>query len=301
MEQEQPENSHTAGQVTTSASGRRSDLVLGLLLFGVAALLFLPATLFLVRTTIAQEQLYTSLTVIAVMLTVMWRDHNFTLHLAADLGKATLGLLALSFFLLALQSMLGLNGIIIMAYLCAFSAFLVFVIGEKYLREVCLISGAFALFVFFALSIQSFDWPLRRLAGGYSAWMLQLFGLEIELSMQAMKGEPGLFLVSNGRPFFVAAECNGFGMISASALMAVLIAMYRQRTLVDALLMLAGGAFIGFIGNTLRIFIIVMLAPYVENYMLMHEIVGIALLYSTMGVLYWLFSPSRHKKSSADT
>jgi exosortase/archaeosortase family protein len=278
-----------------SAKDRRGDLLYGSLLFLVTALVFLPATLFLVQTTIAQEQLYTSLTVLVVMLVIVWRDHDFTFHVAADLGKPTLGLLGLSFVLLGLQLVFQISGLAILAFLCAIAAFLLYVMGERFLREVSLLSGAFALFVFFALSIQSFDWPLRRLAGGYSGWMLQLFGLEIDLTMQAVEGQPGLFLISEGRPFFVAAECNGFGMISAAALMAVLIAMYRQRTVLDSLLMLAAGGFIGFVGNTLRIFVIVMLAPHVSDYMLMHEIVGIALLYSSIGVIYWLFAPPRKK------
>lgn len=275
--------------MSTTNPQRRGDLLLGAVLFGLTAIIFLPATLWLVRATLAQEQLYTSLSVLLVLLAIIWRDHDFSRSPAADLGKTTLALLALSFLLLSLQPLLGIGGLIIFAYLSSFAAALVFLMGERFLREVSLISAAFALFTFFVLSIESFDWPLRSMAGVYSGWLLELFGAQVELSLNAVKGEPGLFLISEGRPFYVAAECNGFGMITASALMAVLLALYRGRSALDCVLQLAAGGFIGFVGNTLRIFIIVMLAPHVSNYMLMHEIVGAIALYATLGTAYGLF------------
>ena len=50
--------------------------------------------------------------------------------------------------------------------------------------------------------------------------------------MQSDSG-PMLILLNNGRPFHVAAECNGFGMISSCLLMTLIIVLYRRLSLFD--------------------------------------------------------------------
>ena len=59
------------------------------------------------------------------------------------------------------------------------------------------------------------------------------------------------------------------------ALLSVLLAIYRKLGPIDAALNLLSGIALGFIFNTLRILIIVLLAPsMMDHYHLMHEIVG---------------------------
>ena len=125
------------------------------------------------------------------------------------------------------------------------------------------------------------DWPLRSMAGKWSAYVLELIGQSAELGLFGQASEPPmLVLVVNEQPFNVASECNGFGVIITSLLLALLLAIHRRLNIFDLGLNLLAGAIIGFMFNIVRIVIIVLLAPsMMERYHLMHEIVG--------GFTYW--------------
>ena len=98
--------------------------------------------------------------------------------------------------------------------------------------------------------------------------------------MQGEQALPMLILWVNQHPFHVASECNGFGVILTSLLVAFLLGLYRRLGAMDLLLNIAVGCFIGFVFNILRIVVIVLLAPaLLEHYLLMHEIVG--------GITFW--------------
>ena len=129
--------------------------------------------------------------------------------------------------------------------------------------------------------MQPLDWPLRSLAGQWSGYILEMFGQSTELGLVGQEaGPPMLILMVNEHPFHVASECNGFGVILTSLLLALMLAIYRRLNIFDLCLNILAGVIIGFIFNTLRIIIIVMLAPsLMEHYHLMHEIVG--------GITYW--------------
>jgi exosortase/archaeosortase family protein len=102
-----------------------------------------------------------------------------------------------------------------------------------------------------------------------------------------------LLLFSEGRPFHVAAECNGFGMVTSALLMATLLILYRRIPLFDRAGWLVIALFLGLLFNALRIVIIVLLAPLLpdERYMLMHEIVGLLTTYGGLAALYFLLMP----------
>ena len=125
------------------------------------------------------------------------------------------------------------------------------------------------------------DWPLRSMAGEWSAYVLELIGQSTELGLFGQVGEPPiLVLMVNEQPFHVASECNGFGVIITSLLLALLLAIHRRLNIFDLGLNLLAGVIIGFMFNIVRIVIIVLLAPsMMEHYHLMHEIIG--------GITYW--------------
>lgn len=167
------------------------------------------------------------------------------------------------------------------AYGCALISVALFAFGEQARRIAITVGWTLTSFLVLSLLMEPLDWPLRHLAGDWSGWLLSLIGQSVELSLtQNEEGIPMLILMVNEHPFHVASECNGFGVILTSVLVSILLAFYRRLSPFDFGLNLLAGLLIGFAFNTLRIVIIVLLAPHMlEHYMLMHEIVG--------GVAFW--------------
>ena len=147
------------------------------------------------------------------------------------------------------------------AYGCALISLALFVFGEGARRIAVTVGGTLIAFLFLSMLMEPLDWPLRGLAGQWSGAVLQLLGQTVQMGL--MQGEeqlPMLILLVNQHPFHVASECNGFGVILTSLLVAFLVGLYRRLGIVD-LLNIAVGCLIGFVFNTLRIVIIVLLAP----------------------------------------
>jgi exosortase/archaeosortase family protein len=166
-------------------------------------------------------------------------------------------------------------------------AVLLFVFGDSVLRPALGFSIAFSGFTFVMVFFPYADWPLRVLAGKTVLWFLDLLGRPVEL---ALAGDPPrLILINGGRPFEVAAECNGFGIISGCVLLALLLVFSRRVRVVDKILVLALAPLLGFFSNAIRILLIVLLAPAAgESYHLMHETVGVLMLFGTLAALWWL-------------
>lgn len=174
---------------------------------------------------------------------------------------------------------------------------LLFVCGDSVFRPALGFGLAFTGFTFLSVLFPFADWPLRLLAGKTDMWLLGLLGHPVELGFT---GEPvRLVLINAGRPFEVASECNGFGIISGCVLLALLLVFSRRLRVLDKLIVLALAPLLGLFSNALRILLIVLLAPAAgDNYHLMHEAVGILLFFGTLAGLWWLVAglPERHAK-----
>ena len=132
-------------------------------------------------------------------------------------------------------------------------------------------------------------------AGDWASWILGLLGCGVELRWVESAGEPMLLLIHEGFPFHVAAECNGFGVLTASLMLASLLVLIRPMAWLDRLLYVGLAGLLAGAGNFLRIVTIVLLTEPVglEHYMLMHEIVGTVTYYGTLGLLWWLIRTHR--------
>jgi len=155
-----------------------------------------------------------------------------------------------------------------------------------------LLNAVFAVFCLFGallLALPLLDIPLRLVAGEWSAQLFAWLQQETDLGVVVREGEPMLILVVNGRPFHVAAECNGFGLLGTSLILNAAFIVYRRVGWLDSVLLLFAGLFLAVVGNLVRILIIVWLAPVVgDHYMLMHEIVGTIVFYACLGLQWWL-------------
>lgn len=273
---------------------------LQLTLFGFLALAFWPITRWLAENAQDQTRLLHALIILGAASVLLIRFNRVEISRPLHLNRQARNALCAAYALLAgalLGPVLGggnaaaafLNLLNIPAYCLALAAFVLFVFGDKVTRLTWTVTGTFCLFLFFSVAMNPLDWPLRTIAGEWSAWFLDLLGRSVELGLLNKAGEPPkLILMVEDHPFHVASECNGFGVILTSLLIAFLLSVYRKAGFLDTALNLAAGVFLGFIFNLLRIVVIVLLAPYLmEHYMLMHEIVG-TITYWTCLVALWL-------------
>lgn len=275
------------------------DFWLHSLLYACLAAAFWPITLWFATTAHDQSRILHALIVLGLATVFLIRfggvqlSETFTLNRSARRTLiGTYGLLLASFTMRQLlpdgaspssgaYQHLGFSLINVLAYCLAIASLTFYVFGERIRRVTYTVTGTFAAFLLLSTLLQPLDWPLRGLAGKWSGAVLSLLGQSTEMGL--IKGEDGipmLMLLVNEHPFHVASECNGFGVILTSTLLAVMLAFYRRLNFADRILNVVAGIMIGFIFNILRITIIILLAPHMmSQYMLMHEIVG--------GITYW--------------
>ncbi|WP_309396842.1 exosortase/archaeosortase family protein [Cerasicoccus maritimus] len=261
-----------------------------------AMLIFYPLIQWLFHTTESSEQLLHALIVLgaAGMFLLLEKRRRLSLVLAHD--KQSVTLLAISFSIVAVcllplqwetsAGSFAKATLLLVGFGFTLAGLVRYTLGPIAAKASRGFIIAFTFFMFLALSLPILDWPLRALAGRGSMNLLAKLGVGAELQLVNIPS-PELVLNVAGRPFIVAAECNGFGLLSASILLAILLAIYRKLNALDFSLVIILTVVTAFIANTLRILVIVLLAPKVENYLLMHEIVGLIFFYSALGFLWW--------------
>lgn len=269
------------------AAPRRPDpfsLILGLTLVGCTFLAFWPLTRWIAEETLARQQIrQAGFLLIAATALVGWRERH-TLHLVADLGNRTLALLAAAFSCLGLAALTGWPLLTVPGLAFGLAGCLTLLFGASALRYFQpLVWGVVTLIVFIFL-FPVLDWPLRQLAGVESARLLTWLGATPSLGIVPVEGELKLILKVGEHLFEVATECNGFGLITSGALLALLAGGICGRRPWALVGLIGGALLIGFGVNLLRILAISLLAPYYpDHYWAMHEIVGTIALWTGLG------------------
>ena len=157
---------------------------------------------------------------------------------------------------------------------------------------------AFCVFLLLIILFPVPDWPLRMLAGHNADWIFKNLGVETKLGLfeDTASNTIKLIFMVDGRPFEVAPECNGFGVMGSAVLLASLLAVARGGYLITVCVAIAGALLLGYLANTLRIVIILILAPSVgDHYFVMHEIVGTVIFLGTLFLIWRLWAPQRTK------
>jgi exosortase/archaeosortase family protein len=203
-----------------------------------------------------------------------------------------------AYALLILAIFLKLSTLILLSLSLVLTSFLIWLFGSKRSRLIFSVMGAFTFFSGFALVLPMLDWPLRNVAGQCATFGLNALGNQASLGLLE-SNDPMLILFSSGKPFHVAAECNGFGIITSALLMAAILILYFKSKWHLKLIGLLSALFIGLFFNSLRIVVIVLIAPRIPDnqYLLMHEIVGLITTYGGLGILYFFLSSILSSKS----
>ncbi|TAG26982.1 MAG: exosortase/archaeosortase family protein, partial [Verrucomicrobia bacterium] len=145
------------------------------------------------------------------------------------------------------------------------------------------------VFLIIIIAFPLLDWPLRQLAALGSARVLHTLSLAPQLSLVGTAQDPQLVLSVTGGNFLVATECNGFGLITSSALLAILAGGIAGRRGWVIAALVPSAILVGFLINVFRILIISLSAPYFPgHYHAMHEVVGTLTLWLGLGIVAWL-------------
>ncbi|MEM1157091.1 MAG: archaeosortase/exosortase family protein [Verrucomicrobiota bacterium] len=275
----------------------QTQLLLSCGLFFLTAFLFAPTTLWLVEQTIYFDQLKHAFMILGLAGVYLMMENRQKLGLILKFDTLATGLLVSSFLALALNQLLQSALVLVIAYCLAIAAWIIFVFGGRLTRIVLALLAAFSAYVVLALYQPLFDWPLRAIAGEYAARMLVWMGHSVQLAL-AESLNPKLIMLVDGYPFEVAAECNGFGMISGCILLSILLVCYRRVRIFDKLLAIVLSGLIAMVFNIARILVICLLAPtFRESYFLMHEIVGSIFFWGALAVVWWIDQGLHTEKS----
>jgi len=262
---------------------------LGWGLVAVTGFLFWPVARWMVTEVAAREQIKQGMVLLlAAAALIIWRNPQ-ALRPVPNLNNRSLGLLAGAFACVGIAgfthwSILLLPGLTI--GLAGSLQLLMGSTGYKFLQP--LVAGIAALMIII-LIFPVLDWPLRQLAGVEAARVLHIFGLAPRLTIVSPENDPQLILQTGDQAFRVATACNGFGIITSGAMLALLAGGISRRPLwIISLLMLFALPF-GFSINLLRILAITQLAPFFPgHYEAMHEVVGTLMLWTGLGFIGWL-------------
>ena len=273
------------------------DMATPFVLWLGAILLFGKSLWWLAGTALAREQIALSAVVLLFGLLFLLREQPEEHPLVLRFGGWGMTFFAGACLVAALAGIFHQPLLMLCALGFLAGAILLFVCGEAVFRPAMGFGLAFTGFTFLAVLFPFADWPLRLLAGKTATWIFGLLGDSVQLGLA--ENPPRLILINGGRPFEVATECNGFGIIGGCLLLALLLVFSRRLRVVDKIVVLALAPLLGLVSNAARIFFIVLLAPAVgDSYRLMHEAVGTILFFGTLVLLWWLVSglPERNRR-----
>ncbi len=281
---------------------RKPEAALTAVLALTATVLFWPVLSWIGRETAAHEQLRQSLALMVFAVVFVLFDQWGKLKPAFELTNRNL-LLLLTAFLIASVTLVWPNPYPVLAGLgLAFFALARIVFGSRAMPVYLPFAITFAGFLLLVLFLPILDWPLRALAGGYASHLLELFGHRAHLTL-IHDPAPTLLLLVDEQIFEVAAECNGFGLMSTAALLSLLLCVPQAMPLWWKAAAVALAVLVGFGFNLVRIIGIVLAAPHVpDHYDLMHETVGLIALFAGLTVVWLLIgSGKRPEPSEAQT
>lgn len=277
-----------------ASRARKKDIGMAVLLLAFTAAVFWPAARWIATQTFAQEQLKQSFYVLVLAGAFMAWEKRRHLSLHLRLGNVALAWLVISYLLAGGAVLLHAPLLVLAGMIAAIAGALHFALGPVVFRRAAPLLAVFGLFLLLVLALPVLDWPLRKMAGIEAGRMLTSFGFNARLAL-AGETETRLLLAVGERVFVVAPECNGFGLISSSLLLGLLLLLYNRAVWWSHLLLLPVCVVVAFTFNLLRIITIVTLAPRFPNhYTALHEVAGLIALYTGLGIV-WLLTGRGHK------
>lgn len=263
---------------------------------------FWPVTRWMFNEVAASQQIRQSFVLLGAAAALVAWQHAREWRLQLEAGNRALILLGLSYAFTSLAWWIHQPLLVLPAFALGLAGCLHVIVGTEAWRFVKPLFVGFVVCLVIILIFPMFDWPLRQMAGVNAARLLHALGFTPQLSV-ILEPAPKLILATGRNYFEVATECNGFGLITSGAVLAVLAAGIAERKARALLWLVPVSLLLGFIFNLLRILFICLLAPtFPDNYHTLHETAGVLMLWGGLGLIGWLAwrpaTPARQTLSS---
>jgi exosortase len=252
------------------------------------ALLYVPLLYWLGRTTLHTQQLVNGAFLVLMALVICVRDAVGKLRLQPEFGNLGVGLVALAILCLWLagRSRFWLLPLVLLSFCLAFAGVMAFLFGKMGVRPFMPALGAFFVFGVLVGLFPTLDWPLRAMAARYAGGLLTWMGVPVKLALAA--GQPAkLLLAVKGQVFEVATECNGFGLLTSSLIVATILAFRYRMPASGKLGLLSLAVPIAIVCNFLRIVSICLVASRMQlPYSFVHETLGLIFYFLGLGLIW---------------
>ena len=266
------------------------NLLIVLALGVVLASIYAPLLHWLSRATISLEQLHNGGLIVLFALILSLRRAVRTWRVAPQVTPLGLALIGTGIACLFLVK--GMPGLAIplalLSFCLSFAGVSAFLFGAAGIRAMLPAMAGILLLGILAAVVPTLDWPLRAIAARGSASLLSKLGMNVKVALYAGR-PPQLLLAAPGRIFVVAAECNGFGLLTSSLLAGAILGFHYRLRWLDKLLLMLLTVPLAILSNTLRIVGICLAAMHLPlPYTLVHEGIGVLSYAVTLWSLWWL-------------
>lgn len=260
---------------------------------------FWPVGRWMVQEVTASQQIRQSFVLLAAAVGLIAWQHAREWRLSLEVGNRALLLLGGAYLCVATAWWTDISLFVLPAFALGLAGCLHVIVGEAAWRFIKPLIIGFVACLVIILLFPLLDWPLRQMAGVNAARTLKEIGFAPQLRV-IVEPAPKLLLLTGRNVFEVATECNGFGLITSGAVLALLAGGIVGRRALSLALLVPVAVVVGFGFNLLRILIICLLAPSFPNhYHALHETAGILILWSGLGLIGWLaWRPARANKES---
>src|SRR5258706_6151183 len=282
-------------------------LLLMIVVSVMLGLIYAPLLMWLGQVTLHTTQLTAGAVLVLFSVVICLRETLDKVWVKPRLSNQGVGLLFLALLALWLvrHAKFPQLPLVVISFCFAFAAVISFLFGKLGVREFMPAIGGFLVFGLLVGLVPDLDWPLRTIAGRYAANMLAWLGAPVQLAI-TQNGPPQLLLQVNGQVFVVATECNGFGLLTSSALLATILAFHYRMPWVSKIGLWMFAVPVAITCNFLRIVSICLVAPHVhfpaglirDSYHVVHETLGTFFYYLGLGAIWFVASRHRPEKKS---
>ena len=277
--------------VTGDHHGPRAHPANALLVLAIGALiglLYVPLLHWLGSMTLHTQQLLNGALLVLFALAICVRDAMDKLRLAPQISNQGIGLIALALLCLWLAGRwrVWLLPLVLLSACLAFAGVVSFLLGKDGVRQFLPAVGAFFVFGVLVGLVPTLDWPLRAMAARYAGELLASLGVPVKLAL--VEGQPAQLLLSvKNRVFVVATECNGFGLLTSSLIVATTLVFLYRLHWQEKLSLWALSIPIAIVFNFLRIVSICLVAPRTTlAYGFVHETLGLTFYFLGLGLIW---------------